>query len=113
MTVLKRISVIGFLALFLGGLLVSLSQADQKVLFPVNQQGKFGYIDQKGRVVIEPIYDWAFGFSEGLALVNISGSKNEYGFVMGASGVTLALTERWRSPRSMKTPRIFPRGWPW
>lgn len=38
---------------------------------------KFGYWDTKGNVVIEPIYDYAYLFSEGLALVAKNDSKTD------------------------------------
>lgn len=33
------------------------------------KNGKYGYVDTKGRIVIEPQYDYAYDFSEGLAMV--------------------------------------------
>ena len=38
-------------------------------LFPIVKEGKWGYMDEKGKVVIEPQYDGAGDFSEGLAWV--------------------------------------------
>lgn len=38
-------------------------------LFPIVKDGKWGYMDEKGVVKIEPQYDAAFDFSEGLACV--------------------------------------------
>jgi len=40
-------------------------------LASVNVRGKFGYIDRNGNFVIEPQFDAADSFSEGLALVLI------------------------------------------
>jgi WG containing repeat len=40
-------------------------------LFPIEQNGKEGYIDQFGKVVIQPKFDEAWKFSEGLAAVLI------------------------------------------
>jgi hypothetical protein len=37
--------------------------------------GKYGYIDIKGNIVIEPEFDWAHDFSEGLAGVSVLGKK--------------------------------------
>ena len=40
--------------------------------------GSWGYINQNGEVVIEPIYEYAYNFSEGLAAVKQNG---KYGFI--------------------------------
>jgi hypothetical protein len=46
------------------------AMADEEVkLFPIVKGGKWGYMDEKGKVVIEPQYDGAGDFSEGLAWV--------------------------------------------
>jgi len=42
-------------------------------LFPVEQSGKFGYIDKTGNIIIKPQFDSAWDFSEGLARVSIDG----------------------------------------
>lgn len=42
--------------------------ACSRALF-LNQEGKYGYLDARGEVVIEAQYDRAYDFSEGLALV--------------------------------------------
>ena len=48
------------------------AQAEEPVgLFPIEVHGKWGYIDNTGKVVIEPKFDSADIFSEGLAFVNI------------------------------------------
>jgi hypothetical protein len=45
------------------------SRQDEDVLVPVAQNGKFGYADKEGRIVIRPQFTVAHDFSEGLALV--------------------------------------------
>lgn len=42
-------------------------------LFPVCQNGKWGYIDKTGKMVIKPQFNCARSFSEGLARVWIDG----------------------------------------
>src|SRR5947199_3031800 len=42
---------------------------DSVGLFPIRQDGKWGYISRTGEVVIKPQYDDAWDFSEGLAYV--------------------------------------------
>lgn len=57
----------------------------QAALFPVRQNGKFGYIDRAGEIVIEPRFDYADRFSDGLALVKVGGENayvNETGKVV-------------------------------
>ena len=38
-------------------------------LFPIVQDGKYGYIDRTGKAVIEPQFDRAEGFEDGMALI--------------------------------------------
>ncbi|MDK1032713.1 MAG: WG repeat-containing protein, partial [Planctomycetia bacterium] len=35
--------------------------------FRIKLQGKYGFIDKRGKVVIEPTFDWAAEFADGLA----------------------------------------------
>jgi len=65
--------------------LTSVSYGQQKKtdestpLFIIEQNGKWGFIDKTGKIVIEPKFDnIARDFSEGLALFNL-GSK--YGYI--------------------------------
>lgn len=39
---------------------------------------KWGFIDRKGNIVIEPVFDWAYPFSEGFAGVLMNG---QWGFI--------------------------------
>ena len=48
-------------------------------LFVIEEQGKFGYIDRRGRVVIPSRFDYAFDFSEGLAPANLGADKGGIG----------------------------------
>jgi len=44
-------------------------------LFPVHHNGKYGYIDSTGRLVIPPRFEYADRFSEGLARVTLEGKS--------------------------------------
>jgi hypothetical protein len=59
-------------------LFVSISRGqppESKSLFPVEKDGKFGFIDRTGRVVIPLQFQSANDFHEGLALVTSNGKK--------------------------------------
>src|ERR1041384_2177978 len=53
------------------------AQATQN-LYPVEKDGKWGYIDATGKLVIQPQYDCTFPFSEGLAAVCVG---NKIGYI--------------------------------
>lgn len=42
--------------------------------------GKYGYMDTRGRIVIPPLYDLAYDFHEGRALVGNTNSRGENGY---------------------------------
>lgn len=48
-------------------------------LIPVSKDGKFGYINEYGTVVIPFKYDYAYGFSGGIARVCSEGILSDYG----------------------------------
>jgi hypothetical protein len=64
------------IALFLG--CSETNKKDKGGLFVVSQNGKYGYIDKTGKIVINPQFDCAENFSEGLAVVCIG---RERGFI--------------------------------
>lgn len=47
----------------------NLTQNTKAILYPFEQNGKWGYMDKKGNVIINNVYDTADNFSYGLALV--------------------------------------------
>jgi hypothetical protein len=51
---------------------------DNSGLYPINVNGKFGFMDRSGKTVITPQFDGTVGFSEGLAYVRV-GTK--YGYI--------------------------------
>lgn len=63
--------------LVLGFALTALAQKNEG-LFWIRENGKYGYIDRAGKVVIAPQYENTMGFNEGLAATK-SGGK--YGFI--------------------------------
>lgn len=62
-------------------------QLDNSGLYPVNVNGKYGFMDRSGKTVIPPQFDQTYGFSEGLAAVRI-GTKFGYIDTKGAVTIT-------------------------
>ena len=54
------------------------SESPVTSLHPIKIDDKYGYIDQTGRVIIQPQFDNAWNFSEGMAVINIG---NKYGYI--------------------------------
>lgn len=52
--------------------------AQESALFPIEKNGKAGYIDRTGKVVIPQKFDEARGFSEGLAAVRLG---DDWGYI--------------------------------
>jgi len=44
------------------------------------RNGKYGYMDTKGKMIIPPIYDCAYDFQDGVALVGITNQEGESGY---------------------------------
>lgn len=64
-----------------------------------------GYIDRQGNAVIEPKYQWAYGFSEGLACVLQTNGE----FAMIAPDGTVAFT-RWDTANALDSSEYLSRG---
>jgi hypothetical protein len=47
-------------------------------LYPISVNHKYGYIDKTGKIVVEPQFDYAVNFKEGLALVLVG---EKWGFI--------------------------------
>jgi hypothetical protein len=60
-------------------------------LAAVFTNGKWGYIDKAGKLVIPPKYDFAEGFSDGLAAVGVAGNPPTFGFIDHNGQVAIAL----------------------
>ncbi len=72
--------------LVLATLLVSCSDFGEEALADVKNGDKWGYINPKGKFVINPQFDGAWSFSEGLALMNIGGKPDRHKIVGGKYG---------------------------
>lgn len=59
-------------------------------LAPVEKNGKYGYIDSNGKVVIPLQYDWCDKFSEGLGPV---GKDGKYGYIDRTGKMVLSLQD--------------------
>ncbi len=67
------------------------AQSDDPPLFPVQIDGKYGYINSLGEMVIKPQFDRARNFSDGMAIVaieakNISTEPGHFAFILGKEG---------------------------
>ncbi len=70
-------------------------KTDNGGLYPINVNGKFGYMDRSGKTVITPQFDMAYGFSEGLAHVRI-GSRSGYISANGEVVITPQFDAAWQ-----------------
>lgn len=68
------------IAIVLGFSSISFAQTKDKAmpLFWVREDGKYGYIDKTGKVVIKPQFENTTGFNEGLAATKLGG---KYGYI--------------------------------
>ena len=71
--------------------LASVSQNAQtspdSALYPIEKNGKHGYIDASGRIVVRPRFDDAWRFSEGLAAVVVG---DKWGFIDQTGRIVIA-----------------------
>lgn len=72
--------VIQFILLTIATCSIVVSQSNQRApqLRPIQQEGKWGYIDSTGKVVVKPQFAWAEEFSEGLAAFENEDGKHGY-----------------------------------
>lgn len=52
--------------------------SEGRALF-VTAQGKYGYMDTQGHIVVQPVYDIAYDYHEGVALTGMENSRGETG----------------------------------
>lgn len=67
-----------FLTIMIASFALTAFAQKNEGMFWIRENGKYGYIDKSGKVVIQPQYDNTMGFNEGLAATS-SGGK--YGFI--------------------------------
>lgn len=65
--------------LFVVLLLAFKINAQQQILLPIKQNGKWGYINEYGNVIIQPVYDYAEDFEEGTNYTKVQLGGNVYG----------------------------------
>ena len=56
---------------------------EEGVLYPVVENGKYGFMDKTGKLIIQAQFDNAYTFKEGLAGVNIGAAKKDAGYPEG------------------------------
>lgn len=60
----------------------SMFNSDKEIqLIPYIQNGKYGFFDLEGKIVINPQFEYASVFRENLALVKITGENGKWGFI--------------------------------
>src|SRR5690242_17555808 len=67
----------GLLLLAIVVIAVLIKASGPSALYPVHANGKYGYMDRSGKLVIQPQFDKAEEFSEGLAPVQ---AGNRWGY---------------------------------
>lgn len=61
---------------------ISCSKSVGKIeLFPVKSGDKWGFVDREGKIVVNPQFEEASAFRDGIALIKTSGEKSGYGFI--------------------------------
>ena len=60
---------------------------EKRSLFDVEIDGKAGFIDKFGKIVIQPVYDKAYPFSEGLAAVHV---EEKWGYIDSSGNFAIA-----------------------
>jgi hypothetical protein len=59
---------------------------DNSGLYPINVNGKYGFMDRSGKTVIAPQFDGTYGFSEGLAHVRVG---DKWGYINTKGSVVI------------------------
>jgi hypothetical protein len=68
------------------------------VLYPVRYDGKWGYIDRNGTVVVEPQFDEAYAFSDGLGRIGVDQETvGKFGFIDATGAIVITPRFSWAS----------------
>src|SRR5262245_42548212 len=82
-----RSYVLTLLLLFLYACSIAGQSEAPKRLFPITANGKYGFVDRYGNIVIQPRFLMASDFHDGLASVKIDG---RYGYINETGEVVVA-----------------------
>jgi hypothetical protein len=69
---------------------------------PVTDSGKDGFINLTGKIVIQPQFAQARGFSDGLALVNVGGTVSGSGPILAPKSDHVSEENTGRAPPSIR-----------
>ena len=61
----------------------------------INKNGKYGYIDSKGKVLIKPKYEFAYPFYGDYALVVVNDSEEKYNLIDKKGNVKLSVKSQY------------------
>jgi WD40 repeat protein len=65
---------------------LAITAQERAVLFPIERNDRWGYIDRSGKIIVEPRFEYAEEFSEGLGAVKVDG---RWGFVDGSGKLVI------------------------
>ncbi|WEK53593.1 MAG: WG repeat-containing protein [Candidatus Cohnella colombiensis] len=63
-------------AIITGFLAVNNKYDEKTLLYPIQVDGKWGYINKTGKIVVEPTYAWADDFHDGVAIVLLNSNSD-------------------------------------
>ncbi len=77
------------------------NQGSEPALFPIRIEGRWGYINREGEVVVDPQFDDATPFQEGLGRIRVGDEDTGgYGFVDATGTVVISPQFAWANPFS-------------
>jgi len=106
---MKKVTVIFFAALLTGYSAWGVTTANETPLFQIIENGRTGFIDSTGRVVIKPMFLDAQEFSEGLAAARLNGT---YGYIDSTGKFVIEPQFDYATPFSEELAVVFKDGRP-